>query len=202
MVVVDESNARFVTDWLDRSAALATAFAAETRGAEALLAMSDVIAAALRAGGKLLVAGNGGSAADAQHMAAEFVSRMNYDRAPLAAIALTTDTSALTATGNDYGFEQVFERQVQALGRRGDVFLGISTSGRSPNIIRALDAGRALGLTTFGFTGADSGPMAERCDRLLCAPSAVTALIQQVHIVAIHIICSLVERTLCPRPPA
>jgi D-sedoheptulose 7-phosphate isomerase len=198
--ILDESNLRFVATWLEDSAALAAAFAADSGAADALIAMSDTITAALRAGGKLLIAGNGGSAADAQHMAAEFVSRMNYDRAPLAAIALTTDTSALTAAANDYGYDRVFERQVQALGRRGDVFLGISTSGRSPNILRAMDAARALGVTTFGFTGATAGPLAERCDRLLCAPSALTPMIQQVHIIAIHIICSLVERTLCPQP--
>ena len=124
---------------------------------------------------------------------------MNYDRAPLAAIALTTDTSALTATGNDYGFLHVFERQVQALGRPGDVFLGISTSCRSPNVVAALAAARAGGLATIGFAGEQDGPMAEYCDILLRAPSPTTAIVQQIHIIAAHIVCSLVERTLCPR---
>ena len=164
--------------------------------------VAAAIIEALRSGKKLLIIGNGGSAADAQHIAAEFVSRMNYDRAPLAAIALTTDSSALTATGNDYGFVHVFARQVQALGRPGDVLLGISTSGRSPNVLLALQAARERGLVTHGFAGAEGGPMAAQCDRLLRAPSSTTAIIQQIHIIAAHIVCSLVERTLCPRAAA
>ena len=124
--------------------------------------------------------------------------RMNYDRAPLAALALTTDSSALTATANDYGFVHIFERQVQALGRRGDVLLGISTSGGSPNVVRALPAAREGGLVTLGFTGAAGGAMAEHCDLLLRAPSTVTPIIQQIHLIATHIVCSLVERALCP----
>jgi D-sedoheptulose 7-phosphate isomerase len=199
---LNETDRLFAAAWLADSVAVATDFAADPTTEAVLVAMSDAIAAALRAGGKLLIAGNGGSAADAQHMAAEFVSRMNYDRAPLAALALTTDSSALTATGNDYGYDHVFERQVQALGRPGDVFLGISTSGRSPTVLRALEAARAAGLVTLGFTGAGGGTMAARCDLLLRAPSPVTALIQQVHIIAVHIVCSLVERALCPRAAA
>ncbi|KAA5610762.1 SIS domain-containing protein [Rhodovastum atsumiense] len=197
-----ESDRHFAAGWLSESAAVTAAFAADPQAIGVLSAMSDAITASLRAGGKLLIAGNGGSAADAQHMAAEFVVRMNYDRAPLAALALTTDSSVLTAAGNDYGYDHVFARQVQALGRRGDVFLGISTSGRSPTILRALDAARQSGLITLGFTGAAGGAMAEQCDVLLRAPSAVTALIQQIHIIAIHVICSLAERALCPRPGA
>ena len=195
---MDNSDPQFVAEWLARSVAATTAFAADGQAAGTLIAISGTIAAALRQGGKLLIAGNGGSAADAQHIAAEFVSRMNYDRAPLAAIALTTDTSALTATGNDYGFVHVFERQVQALGRPGDVFLGISTSCRSPNVVLALQAARAGGLATIGLAGAADGPMAEHCDILLRAPSPTTAIVQQIHIIAAHIVCSLVERTLCP----
>jgi D-sedoheptulose 7-phosphate isomerase len=195
---VIDSDTQFVAGWLAESLQATSAFAADADAAAALVAMSGAIVAALREGGKLLIAGNGGSAADAQHIAAEFVSRMNYDRAPLAAIALTTDSSALTATGNDYGFVHVFERQVQALGRTGDVLLGISTSGRSPNIVLALQAARARGLVTLGFAGEQGGPMAEWCDLLLRAPSPVTPLIQQIHIIAAHIVCSLVERTLCP----
>src|SRR5438105_750996 len=121
-------------------------------------------------GGKLLLAGNGGSAADAQHIAAEFLSRFKFDRAPLPAIALTTDTSVLTAVGNDYRFDQVFERQVKGLGRPGDVFLGISTSGQSSNVLAALGAARELGLTTVGFTGSAKNPMYGSCDLLLAAP--------------------------------
>lgn len=196
---MNTSDPQFVTDWLARSAAAAQSFAADPIAAAALVAIADAVAAALRQGGKLLIAGNGGSAADAQHIAAEFVSRMNYDRAALAALALTTDTSALTAIGNDYGFVHVFERQVQALGRPGDVLLGISTSGRSPNILLALQAARALGIVTVGFAGESGGPMAEHCDLLLRAPSTSTPIIQQSHIIAAHIVCSLVERALCPR---
>jgi len=196
---MNHADPQFVADWLTRSVAVTSSFAADPAATSTLIAISTAIADALRQGGKLLVAGNGGSAADAQHIAAEFVSRMNYDRAPLAAIALTTDTSALTATGNDYGFVHVFERQVQALGRPGDVFLGISTSCRSPNVVLALQAARAGGLATIGFAGAQDGPMSAECDLLLRAPSPVTPFVQQVHIIAAHIVCSLVERTLCPR---
>jgi len=163
-------------------------------------AVADAIAQALRGGGKLLIAGNGGSAADAQHIAAEFLSRLNFDRAALAAVALTTDTSVLTAIGNDYGFERIFERQLRGLGRAGDVFIAISTSGRSPNVIRALKAAREIGIVTVGFTGDGRRDMAGLCDHCLCAPSAETALIQQIHIVAAHAICGLVERALFGAP--
>lgn len=160
-------------------------------------AIADTITAAFRAGHKLLIAGNGGSAADAQHIAGEFLSRLNFDRNPLPAIALTTDSSVLTAIGNDYGFELLFERQVRGIGQKGDVFIAISTSGRSPNIVAALKAARAAGLTTIGFTGtAANGAMQPYCDHCLAAPSAETPQIQQIHIVAAHAICGLVERNL------
>jgi D-sedoheptulose 7-phosphate isomerase len=162
----------------------------------ATVAVAQRIAASLKNGGKVLLAGNGGSAADAQHIAAEFVVRFVMDRAPLAAIALTTDTSTLTAIGNDYGFEQVFARQLRALGRAGDVFVAISTSGGSPNIVAALKAARELGIVTVGFTRAAQTPMHALCDLLLGAPSEETALIQQVHITAAHAICQLVEHAL------
>jgi D-sedoheptulose 7-phosphate isomerase len=163
--------------------------------------IAQTITAAFRDGHKLLIAGNGGSAADAQHIAGEFLSRLNFDRNPLPAIALTTDSSVLTAIGNDYGFERVFERQVRGLGKHGDVFIAISTSGRSPNIIAALKAARQGGLTTVGFTGAGpNGVMQPLCDHCLTAPAEETALIQQIHIVAAHAICGLVERDLFPRP--
>jgi D-sedoheptulose 7-phosphate isomerase len=162
----------------------------------AVAAIAERIAAALKNGGKVLLAGNGGSAADAQHIAAEFVGRFVDDRAPLAAVALTTDSSALTSIGNDYGFEKIFERQVRALGRSGDVFIGISTSGRSPNILAALQAARALGLTTIGFTKDAQTPMHAVCDLTLAVPAEETALIQQIHITAAHAICHLVEREL------
>lgn len=174
---------------------------AESAEARAVLArMGEAVARALRAGGKLLVAGNGGSAADAQHIAGEFTSRLMFDRRPLAALALTTDTSGLTAIANDYGYEHVFSRQVMALGRPGDAFLGISTSGRSPNVLRALDAARDAGLVCLGFAGRDGGAMRERCDLILEAPSSGTPIIQQIHITAAHVVCALAERALCPVP--
>jgi D-sedoheptulose 7-phosphate isomerase len=157
-------------------------------------AVAEAIIDAFRAGHKLLIAGNGGSAADAQHIAGEFLSRLNFDRNPLPAIALTTDTSVLTAVGNDYGFDQTFARQVRGLGKPGDVFIAISTSGRSPNVVAALKAAREGGLITVGFTGtAANGTMQPLCDHCLAAPSAETPQIQQIHIVAAHAICGLVE---------
>ena len=158
--------------------------------------IADVIAGALRGGNKLLIAGNGGSAADAQHIAAEIVGRYKKDRPAYAAIALTTDTSALTAIGNDYGFEQVFARQVEGLGKRGDVLLALTTSGRSPNILAALKAARQQGLVTIGFTGAKGAAMAASCDHLLVAPSEDTAVIQQIHMAFAHGICEVIEQTL------
>jgi len=162
----------------------------------AATAIADRIALTFRNGGKLLLAGNGGSAGDAQHIAAEFVGRFIEDRAALPAIALTTDTSALTAIANDYGFEHVFERQIRALGRSGDVFLAMSTSGRSPNIVAALKTARELGLVTVGFTKLGQSAMLEYCDLFLAVPSEETALTQQVHIAVAHAICGLVERAL------
>jgi D-sedoheptulose 7-phosphate isomerase len=164
-------------------------------------AIADAITAAFRGGHKVLIAGNGGSAADAQHIAGEFLSRLNFDRNPLPAIALTTDSSVLTAIGNDYGFDRTFERQVRGLGRPGDVFIAISTSGRSPNVIAALQAAREAGLTTVGFTGtAANGAMEPLCDHCLAAPSGETPQIQQIHIVAAHAICGIVELNLFGGP--
>jgi D-sedoheptulose 7-phosphate isomerase len=159
----------------------------------------EVTANAIGNGCKLLLAGNGGSAADAQHLAGEMLSRLNYDRAPAAALALTTDTSVLTAIGNDYGYDRLFERQILGLGSPGDVFMAISTSGRSPNILRAIDAAREKRIVTVGFTGRTGGEMPLRCDLCLRAPSDSTPLIQQIHITAGHIICGLVEERLFPR---
>ena len=161
-----------------------------------LVTISDAIVNCFKAGGKVLLAGNGGSAADAQHIAGEFLSRLNFDRAPLPAIALTVDTSVLTAVGNDYGYEQVFERQVHGLGRPGDVFIGLSTSGRSPNVLRALRKAREMGMVSIGFCGARKTEMLELCDIALQAPSESTPFIQQIHITAAHIICGEVERVL------
>ena len=163
---------------------------------DAARTIADVIAAGLRGGNKLLIAGNGGSAADAQHIAAEIVGRYKKDRPAYAALALTTDTSALTAIGNDYGFEQVFSRQVEGLGRRGDVLLTLTTSGRSPNILAALKAARQQGLVTIGFTGAKGTALGASCDHLLLAPSEDTAVIQQIHMAFAHGICEVIEQTL------
>jgi D-sedoheptulose 7-phosphate isomerase len=163
------------------------------------IAIADIVEAIVNAlgnGRKLLLAGNGGSAADAQHLAGEIVSRMNYDRAPAAALALTTDSSVITAIGNDYGYDRLFERQILGLGCPGDIFIAISTSGRSPNILRAIDAARQKRIVTVGFTGRKGGEMTLRCDLCLHAPSDSTPLIQQIHITAGHIICGLVEERL------
>ena len=159
-----------------------------------LVAMGKLTAESLGRGGKLLVAGNGGSAADAQHLVAEFVVRLTVDRPALRAVALTTDSSILTAGGNDYGFEAVFERQIEALGQPGDVFLGISTSGNSPNILRALRQAKLQGLTTFGFSGNGGGAMRDLCDWNVVVPSATTMNIQESHLALEHIFCMLVER--------
>jgi D-sedoheptulose 7-phosphate isomerase len=158
--------------------------------------IAAVVIAALRSGNKLLIIGNGGSAADAQHIAAEIVGRYKQDRPAWAAIALTTDTSALTAIANDYGFEQVFARQVEGLGRRGDVLLALSTSGRSPNILAALRTARERGLVTIGFTGTKGEALGEFCDHLLVAPSADTPIVQQIHLAVAHGICDEIEQTL------
>lgn len=163
--------------------------------------ITQVIIHGLRAGHKLLLAGNGGSAAGAQHIAAEIVGRYKKERPAYAAIALTTDTSALTAIANDYGFEQVFARQVEGLGRRGDMLLTLSTSGRSPNILAALRVAREYGLITIGFTGAKGAAMGVACDHLLIAPSDDTPVIQQVHLAVAHGICDEVEQALMHEPP-
>jgi D-sedoheptulose 7-phosphate isomerase len=189
----------FLDAYLNETLASMTAFGTESYHRQVLIEMADIIVSALRQGRKLLVCGNGGSAGDAQHIAGEFISRLMYDRAPLAAIALTTDTSVITATGNDYGFEHVFERQVLGLGKKGDVLLGITTSGNSQNVLRAFGAAREKNLVRLGFTGAFGGSMSEVCDLLLKAPSAKTAIIQQIHIIAAHIVCALVERKMFPK---
>ncbi|MEO5705656.1 MAG: SIS domain-containing protein [Alteraurantiacibacter sp.] len=167
---------------------------------QAVEAAADLCLATMRDGNKVLLAGNGGSAADAQHIAGEFVSRFYFDRPALPAIALTVDTSILTAIGNDYGFEQVFARQVAALGQRGDLFIGISTSGRSPNVLRAIEAARAKGMTVLVLTGAGGGAMAALADVAISARSTDTPHIQQVHIIAGHAICAAVEAALFDRP--
>ncbi len=165
---------------------------------ETIVRAAETIAGALRSGGKLLICGNGGSAADSQHIAAEFVSVLDrsLERPPLPAVALTTDTSLLTASANDFGFENVFGRQVEALGRSGDVLLGISTSGTSANVLVALRRARTAGLRTVGLTGRSGGGMNELSDVVIRVPSDSTSHIQEAHIAIGHILCELVERAL------
>lgn len=148
---------------------------------------------ALANGNKILFCGNGGSAADSQHLAAELVGRFQKERVSMPAIALTTDTSILTAVGNDYGYDEIFKRQVAGLGRVGDVLIGISTSGNSGNVVKAVELARTMGLHTIGFTGEGGGKMRELCDITLAIPSKVTARIQEMHILIGHIICELIE---------
>lgn len=162
-------------------------------------AIAEAIDAIVRAYGrqcKVLLCGNGGSAADAQHFAAELIGRYNLDRAPLAAVALTTDTSLLTAVSNDYGFEQVFSKQVDALGSEGDVLVAISTSGNSPNVVAAAKSARVKGMYVIGITGRGGGRLAGHCDLVLDAGEAPTARIQEAHLIAEHVICDLVEERL------
>ena len=180
------------------------AFERATKDAATLAAarkIADAIIAALRHGHKLLIVGNGGSAADAQHIAAEIVGRYKKDRPAYAAIALTTDTSALTAISNDLGYDKVFARQVAGWGARGDVLLALSTSGRSPNILAALRMARERGLVTIGFTGSKGGALGTVCDHVLIAPSDDTAVIQQIHLAVGHGICEEIEQALMRGPP-
>ena len=180
----------------------AHAEAAERFFASSTVAVAETAAAcitALRGGRKILFFGNGGSAADAQHLAAEFVNRYATDRPALPSIALTTDTSILTSISNDSSFERVFARQVEALGGAGDVAVGLSTSGRSSNVLEALRVARAAGLVTIGLTGVDPGPMRELCRHLISVPSRDTARIQEIHILVGHVICQLVDDALFPR---
>jgi len=188
-----------ITDYLTQSRDVLQAAIDDPAFCRAIRDIAEAAGNALRNGGKLLLAGNGGSAGDAQHLAGEMLSRLYHDRAPCAAIALTTDSSVLTAIGNDYGYDRVFERQILGLGCPGDVLIVISTSGRSPNILKAIGAAREKRVTVVGFTGRTGGEMAALCDLCLHAPSDSTPLIQQIHITAGHIICGLVEERLFPR---
>jgi D-sedoheptulose 7-phosphate isomerase len=167
--------------------------------AQPVLDAAAALIASLRGGGRILIFGNGGSAADAQHVAAEFVGRFQRERAALAAIALTTDTSVLTSIGNDYGFERVFARQVEALGRAGDAAFGISTSGASPNVVAALDVARGLGLTTIALTGNDGGAVGRAAAIHVNVPATSTARVQEAHRTLLHVICDIVERDIDQR---
>lgn len=188
-----------VRDGILRSAAVLDRMAGDAEACATIAAIVEVSVAALGRGGKLLFCGNGGSAADAQHWAGELVSRFMYDRPGLAAIALTTDTSVLTAIGNDYGYDYGFARQVEAIGAPGDVLFAISTSGRSGNVLAALRAARAKGMLTIGFTGEAGGDMPALCDHCLRAPTGITPQVQEAHEVAGHIICCMIEQRMFPR---
>jgi D-sedoheptulose 7-phosphate isomerase len=188
---MDEQAVRAVAA---ESAALQQRFFAEKAGL--VVAVGRRIAESLRGGGKVLTFGNGGSAADAQHFAGELVGRYLEDRAAWPAIALTTDSSILTAVANDFGFESVFRRQVEALGRAGDVAVGISTSGRSPNVVQALRRARDLRLVTVGLTGQGGGELAGLVDYLIDVPAAATPRVQEVHGLVVHVLCQIVEEAI------
>jgi D-sedoheptulose 7-phosphate isomerase len=197
---------------IDAGATLSARLAASIRAKQALLSdakalatfdtIVNVVIDTYKSGGRLYIAGNGGSAADAQHLAAEFVSKLARDRAPLAAEALTVDTSILTAIGNDYGFENVFSRQVDGKMTPKDIFLGITTSGNSKNILAALRSCRNLGVRSIVFSGGDGGLVAKEADYCLLAPSGVTSTIQEIHIVFSHALCECVENAMFPLEPA
>lgn len=187
-------KAEIVRQQLNDSARVKQALA--EREVDRIIEMADRIISCVRQGGKVLFCGNGGSAADAQHLAAEMVGRFGRDRPPLAAVALTTDTSVLTCLSNDYGFEDVFSRQVAAHGRKGDVLVGISTSGASENVLRAVHTARRLGLATLVLVGAKGGPLAAAADLTLQVPDENSQRIQEAHIAAGHIILDLLEREL------
>ena len=191
-----EAGASAVKAEIDRAAENLAQMSADAELQATVGTVALACVQALRNGGKVLFCGNGGSAADAQHLAGEFISRFNYDRAPLAGIALTTDTSILTAIGNDYGYEKVFERQVLGLGRPGDVLIGISTSGTSPNVIRAFEVARDRGLRIVFFGGGDGGKLAPLADVSFIAPAADTSRIQECQLAAYHAFLFLVEDTL------
>lgn len=164
--------------------------------AQAFCTAMAILESSIRHGGKILLFGNGGSAADAQHIAAELVVRYKTDRLPIAAVALTTDTSTLTACANDLGYDLIFSRQIEAIGRKGDVAFAISTSGRSPNVVRGLRQARAMGLHTIGLAGGIGGEMRDTCDSLILVPSSITSRVQEMHITIGHMLCKSLEERL------
>ncbi|MDB5378986.1 MAG: phosphoheptose isomerase [Rubritepida sp.] len=192
---------RTILGAVQATAALMGRMAVDQAMIDAATQAANLCIAALRAGRKVMICGNGGSAADAQHWAGELVSRFYYDRPGLAAIALTTDSSILTAIGNDYGYERVFSRQVEALGVAGDVLFGLTTSGRSPNILAAMKAAKERGITCVGFTGNGPGAavLAEHCDVTVMVPSPSTPSIQEGHEVLGHAICAMIEEAIFPK---
>lgn len=183
--------------WIQNELAdVADGFRTLAESAPAIGAIASACAAALKAGHKVMFCGNGGSAADAQHLAAELVGRYKLERKALNAIALTTDTSILTAVGNDYGYDDVFRRQVEGIGQAGDVLVGLSTSGNSRNVLHAFEQARKQGITTVALTGAGGGLMRQAADLVLAVPAGVTNHIQEMHITCGHIICELVEKEI------
>ncbi len=189
----------FIQSELDKALDLLRALRADEALMKALEQVADACIRALNAGGKVMFCGNGGSAADAQHLAAELVGKLGYDRPGLAALSLTTDTSILTAIGNDYGYDDVFHRQIEAIGREGDVLVGLSTSGRSRNVVKAFATARRKRIVTVAMTGASGGDMLALADHCLRMPSEETQKIQEGHIVVGHILCGLIERLMFPR---
>lgn len=190
----------YITTQIQETQRIITAMLADDTLLTRVEAAAEACILAMKSGNKLLLAGNGGSAADAQHIAGEFVSRFAFDRPGLPAIALTTDTSILTAIGNDYGYEKLFARQIQAHSQKGDVFIAYSTSGVSPNVIAAIKEARAHGVICIGMTGNRGSTMNELCHHLLEVPSADTPKIQEGHAVLGHILCGLVERAVFKAP--
>ena len=191
-----EDLAHLVETLFEESRDVQSRFVRDNR--EHIAAFAVTLAQGFRAGRKVLLFGNGGSAADAQHLAAEFVGRFSRDRSPLPALSLATDTSVLTAVGNDYGYTHVFARQLEAIGNRGDTAVAISTSGSSPNVLVAVDTARRCGLRTVGFTGQSGGELAGRVETLFRVPSPNTPRIQETHLLLGHVICELVDRLLFP----
>jgi D-sedoheptulose 7-phosphate isomerase len=196
---VETSLKSYIKREIAKSAELLSRMLADDPLMTELEKVADCCVTAIRSGGKVLFAGNGGSAADAQHLAAEIVCRFSYDRPGLPAFSLVTDSSVMTAIGNDYGYEHLFARQIQAVGIAGDVFVGITTSGKSPNILMALSEGRNKGLVTVGFTGESGGEMLGLCDLCIRIPSRETAKIQEGHIILGHILCGIIEQTVFPQ---
>ncbi|CCN47627.1 Phosphoheptose isomerase [Vibrio nigripulchritudo MADA3029] len=191
-------NLNYIKNYLYSSIEVKDKLLSNADALETIAKVSDFVVEAYSNGNKVLLAGNGGSAADSQHIAAEFVSRFFYDRPGLPAIAMTTDTSMLTAIGNDYGFENLFSRQLQAQARKGDIFFGISTSGNSTNIIKAVDTAKAMGVMSVVLSG-ENGKLKNMADVAICVPSGVTPYIQECHIAIGHMICAIVESKLFPK---
>jgi len=198
--MISDRSDTFVSREIAETIGMMNALAVDRGLLDLIEGVARLCVEAIRHGNKIIFAGNGGSAADAQHLAAELVGKLAYDRPGLPALSFTTDTSILTAIGNDYGYDEVFRRQLEAIGVKGDVFIAISTSGRSKNLLKALEAARDKGISTVGMTGASGGDMLALCDHCLRMPSASTQKIQEGHIVVGHIFCGLIERLLFPRP--